>query len=101
MSGGSLTLSGFFIPAFMAKYKTGAMLNCGALRPQVAFNDPAGALSASAIHFQSTQGELSTLQPEYPPAIQAYGQAAQDAGLSAGQINALMTVDNSPQGGHW
>ena len=85
----------------MTKYKSGALLNCGALRPQVPFNDAAGALSASTIHFQSTQGELADLQPEFPPAIRAYEQAAAGAGLSAEQTNSLMSVDNSPQGGHW
>ena len=31
VSGGSLLMSGFFVPAFGAQYKTGVVLNCGAM----------------------------------------------------------------------
>jgi len=34
VSGRSLLLSGFFVPAFGASYKTGVALNYGALAPQ-------------------------------------------------------------------
>ena len=46
-----------------------------------------------------TQDELALLQPELPKAIAAYEQLATDAGLSAAQIGALQTADNTPNGG--
>ena len=100
VSGGALTLSGFFVPQFMTNYKTGVELNCGALEPQVNFVDAANTLSATKIHFQSTQNELAELQTSIPQAITAYENLATQAGLNANQINTQMTVDNSPNGGH-
>lgn len=101
VSGGSLLLSGFYVPAFMSKYQTGVLLNCGALQPQVAFVDGANMIANTKIHFQSTQSELALLQPEIPKVIKVYEQAATAAGLSAAQIGALQTVNNAPVGGHW
>ena len=101
VSGGSLTMSGFFIPAFMAQYKTGGLLNCGALKPQVAVQNAGAFITTTAIHYQSTQDELAELQPAYQPAIDAYDQLAQSNGLNTQQVNALQTVNNSPVGGHW
>ena len=100
VSGGSLLLSGFFVPQFMTNYKTGVELNCGALTPQVAFQDAAATVPATRMHFQSTQQELALLQPELPQAISAYEQLAVDAGMSTADINAQMTVNNAPNGGH-
>ncbi|TVY18252.1 hypothetical protein LARI1_G002960 [Lachnellula arida] len=74
VSGGSLLLSGFFMPAFGATYKTGVALNCGGLTPQVDV-------------------------PAIPLAITAYEKIATDAGLTAAQVGALQTVDNTPNGG--
>jgi hypothetical protein len=42
---------------------------------------------------------LALLQPAIPDAITAYEKIATDAGLSADQIGALQTVDNTPNGG--
>ncbi|KAL5117158.1 hypothetical protein ACEQ8H_004983 [Pleosporales sp. CAS-2024a] len=101
VSGGSLLLSGFFIPAQMQKFANSAVeLNCGAMPPQVAFVDQAKVMAQTKIHYQSTQNELALLQGSIPPAIVAYEQAATQAGLSTAQINALHTVDNTPVGGH-
>jgi len=101
VSGGSLLLSGFFVPAFGATYKTGVVLNCGALEPQVAVVDAATLVSSMKIHFQTTKDELASLQPAIPAAIVAYEKLATVAGLSAAEIGALQTVDNTPdQGGH-
>ncbi|KAF2496890.1 hypothetical protein BU16DRAFT_525970 [Lophium mytilinum] len=101
VSGGSLLLSGFFIPAQMTSFQgTGILLNCGGLEPQVNFLDADAVISSTTIHFQSTQDELALLQPAIPSAIVAYEGLATTAGLSTDQINALQTVDNSPQGGH-
>jgi len=99
VSGGSLLLSGFFVPAFGAQYKTGVALNCGALTPQVAVVDGSTMASSMKIHFQSTQDELALLQPAIPSAIQAYENLATAAGLSAAQIGQMQTVDNTPNGG--
>jgi hypothetical protein len=101
VSGGSLTLSGFFIPAQMPKFAgTGVLLMCGALRPQVDFADGGAFLANTPIHFQSTQQELTSLQAEFPDALRAFEAAAAGAGLDNQQINALQTVDNTPNGGH-
>ncbi|KAH8838359.1 hypothetical protein MCOR02_000570 [Pyricularia oryzae] len=101
VSGGSLTLSGFFMPAHLTNFKgNGVLLDCGALPPAVDFKDAAATLSTTKIHFQSSQRELSSLQQSIPQAIQAYEKLASDAGLNTDQINALQTVDATPNGGH-
>ncbi|KAK6818856.1 hypothetical protein PG987_016309 [Apiospora arundinis] len=79
VSGGSLLLSGFFVDIAAAD---------------------AAAVAKTRIHFQSTQQELTSLQPAIPKAIAAYEKIAAGAGLDATQIGALQTVDNSPNGGH-
>lgn len=102
VSGGSLTLSGFFMPAHMGNYpNTGVMLNCGGLPPQVNFTpEAAAAMANTRIHFQSTSQELRSLQRDIPRAAIAYEQAAGKAGLNNQKINALQTIDNAPNGGH-
>ncbi|KAH9209441.1 hypothetical protein DL95DRAFT_394387 [Leptodontidium sp. 2 PMI_412] len=99
VSGGSLLMSGFFVPAFGAQYKTGVVLNCGAMAPQVAVVDADTMITSMKIHFQSTKDELALLQDSIPQSITAYEKLATDAGLSADQIGALQTVDNTPNGG--
>lgn len=103
VSGGSLMLSGFFVPAHMTNFAAagnGVLLNCGGLAPQVDFVDAANVAATTRMHFQSTQQELALLQGAIPDSVAAYEQVATDAGLSADQIGALQTVDNSPNGGH-
>ncbi|TQV94348.1 Cyclin-like F-box [Cordyceps javanica] len=102
VSGGSLTLAGFFMPAFLGNYpNAGVLLSCGGLPPKVDFTQQSlAALANTRIHIQSTQKELSSLQKDIPQTVQAYEQAARSAGLSDDQINALQTVDNTPNGGH-
>ncbi|PMB68545.1 hypothetical protein BM221_005124 [Beauveria bassiana] len=102
VSGGSLTLSGFFMPAFMGNYpNAGVLLSCGALEPQVPFEpQAAAALANTRIHLQSTFNELDFLQPLIPQSLAAYEREARDQGLSNNQIGALQTVDNTPKGGH-
>jgi hypothetical protein len=103
VSGGSLLLSGFFVPAHMTNFQAagnGVLLNCGGLAPQVDFVDAAAVAASTRIHFQSTQQELAELQQSIPQSVAAYEQVATDAGLSADQIGVLQTVDNSPNGGH-
>lgn len=101
VSGGSLLLSGFFIPAHMQNFAgNGVLLNCGALTPQVNFVDQATVMTSTRIHFQSTKQELSLLQPAIPQAVATYEKAASAAGLNTQQIGALQTVDNTPNGGH-
>ncbi|KAG9236850.1 hypothetical protein BJ875DRAFT_201874 [Amylocarpus encephaloides] len=99
VSGGSLMLSGFFMPAFGAQYQTGVELNCGALAPQVAVVDAATMIASNRIHFQSTKDELALLQDAIPASIAAYEQLATDAGLDATTVGTLQTVDNTPNGG--
>ncbi|KAI0885984.1 uncharacterized protein GGS22DRAFT_159528 [Annulohypoxylon maeteangense] len=106
VSGGSLLLSGFLMPGHMAQFASAGqtsqvLLNCGGLTPQVAVSAAnAAALATTRVHFQSTQQELTLLQPELPKAIQAYEKIVSGAGLNAAAIGALQTVDNSPNGGH-
>jgi len=90
------------MPAHMGQFpNTGVMLNCGGMAPQVDFTrEAAAAMGTTRIHFQSTSQELKSLQRSIPQAVQAYERAAAGAGLSGQQINALQTVDNSPNGGH-
>ncbi|EPE30778.1 hypothetical protein GLAREA_03745 [Glarea lozoyensis ATCC 20868] len=99
VSGGSLMLSGFFVPAFGAQYQTGVELNCGALSPQVPVVDAATMIANTKIHFQSTQDELALLQDAIPQAVAAYEKLATGAGLDAATIGTLQTVDNTPNGG--
>jgi len=99
VSGGSLLLSGFLVPAFGAQYMTGVVLNCGALVPQVNVPDAGTLVSSMKIHFQSTSDELALLQPAIPAAIKAYEALAMGTGLSAAQVGMLQTVDNTPNGG--
>lgn len=101
VSGGSLLMSGFFIPAQMQNFANSAVeLNCGAMPPQVDFVNQAAVMSTLRVHYQSTQSELQLLQDSIPQAVASYEQLAAAAGLSATQISALQTVDNTPQGGH-
>lgn len=85
----------------MTQFMTGVLLNCGVLPPQVPFQDAAATISATRIHYQSTQRELALVQQQFPLAITAYENLAVQANLSVAQINALQTVNNSPNGGHW
>lgn len=101
VSGGSLLMSGFFIPGQMQNFANSAVeLNCGAMAPQVDFANANAVMSNLRIHYQSTQSELTSLQQSIPQAVASYEKLASDAGLTADQINALQTVDNTPQGGH-
>jgi hypothetical protein len=87
------------VPAFGAQYKTGVVLNFGALVPQVNVSDAGTLVSSMKIHFQSTSDELALLQPAIPAAIKAYDALATEAGLSAAQVGMLQKVDNTPNGG--
>jgi hypothetical protein len=88
VSGGSLLLSGFFLPAFASQYTpTNVLLNCGGLAPQVTFVDAAKAAPNLRIHYQSTKNELTLLKGSIPTAIQAYEKAATSAGVTAADLN--------------
>lgn len=101
VSGGSLTLSGFFVPAHMASFAgTGVLLMCGALPPQVDFVNASAVVASTPIHFQSSQNELASLQTSIPQSIAAFQKLATAAGLADQQVGALQTADNTPNGGH-
>lgn len=103
VSGGSLLLSGFMMPAHMDTFGpgTGVLLNCAAMEPQVPVtNGSAAALAGTRVHYQTTQNELALLQPSIPRAVQAYEDVVQGQGLAAEQISALQTVDGTPNGDH-
>jgi hypothetical protein len=101
VSGGSLLMSGYFIPAQMKNFPgTGVLLACGGMPPQVAFQDADNVMKNTKIHYQSTVNELTELQASIPQAISAYEKAATTAGMSPDQIAQMQTVDNTPAGGH-
>ncbi|KAF2666388.1 hypothetical protein BT63DRAFT_376661 [Microthyrium microscopicum] len=101
VSGGSLMMSGFFIPAQMKNFpNTGVLLMCGALAPQVPFQDMKNVITSTTIHYQSTTNELANLQMSIPQAVSAYEAMAKSAGMTPEQIGKMQTIDNTPQGGH-
>src|ERR1700761_3002434 len=103
VSGGSLLLSGFFVPQFGPTYApTNVLLNCGGLPPapgQLSKNfDP----SQLKIHFQSTGNDLQELQESIPQSIAAYTKLATGAGMTPEQVDAVLTGDAKlSNGGHW
>ncbi|KIW09583.1 uncharacterized protein PV09_00455 [Verruconis gallopava] len=101
VSGGSLLLSGYFIPTQMQNFVNSAvLLACGAMPPQIQFQDAQNVIQTTRIHYQSTVNELQLLQGSIPKAVTAYEQIATSAGMTPDQIGALQTIDNTPQGGH-
>jgi hypothetical protein len=65
VSGGALTLSGYFIPAQMRNFQgTGVELNCGALEPQVEFQDAAAVMGSTRIHYVSAEHSFAQLHRE-------------------------------------
>jgi hypothetical protein len=99
VSGGSLLLSGFLIPAFGASLGVNAVIyNCGALAPEVAVQ---GDISNIKMHFQSTGNELPILIQSIPQSIAAYVQLQQAAGLTGAALDAVLTGDAKlSNGGH-
>lgn len=54
VSGGSLMMSGYFIPAQMQNFANSAvLLNCGAMAPKVQFQDASNVIQSTRIHYQS------------------------------------------------
>ncbi|KAK1967179.1 hypothetical protein LY78DRAFT_746654 [Colletotrichum sublineola] len=102
ISGGSLLLSGYFIPAYLGNYAgSGVFLGCGAMEPRVdVTEDSASALTNTRIHYQSTKKEQKGLMMSIPMAIDAYMKIVEDKGLKAKEIDELQTADNTPDGGH-
>ncbi|KAI8908749.1 hypothetical protein DFJ77DRAFT_433906, partial [Powellomyces hirtus] len=100
VSGGSLLLGGFFIPTFASTYQgNNFMLNCGSLDPVAAIQDPA-AVASLRIHFQSSQREFPDLKTSITQTITSLTATYKAAGLSDAEINAKMTADATPNGGH-
>lgn len=106
VSGGSLLLSGFFMPMFLSTYKTGGMLMCGGMSPPsnragLKNTIDAETLTTSRIHWESSQQELSSLKATIPPAIQYYEKLARQTGsMSDAAIDAKQTADATPTAGH-
>ncbi|KAF9871439.1 hypothetical protein CkaCkLH20_11086 [Colletotrichum karsti] len=102
ISGGSLMLSGYFIPAHMGNYAgNGVMLGCGAMEPRVTVTSGArDAMMKTRIHYQSTQKELQHLQGSIAATMKTYEKLAGEKGLKTEQINKLQTANNKPDGGH-
>ncbi|KAF4832544.1 hypothetical protein CGCTS75_v004568 [Colletotrichum tropicale] len=104
ISGGSLMLSGYFIPAHMGNFAGdghGVMLGCGAMEPRVTVEASArDAMMKTRIHYQTSQKELDRLQKSIPMAMKAYEGIASEKGLKKEDINKLQTANNKPDGGH-
>jgi hypothetical protein len=101
VSGGSLMMSGFFLPAQMKNFPgTGVLLGCGGMPAQVPFQDANNVMKNTKIHYQSTVNELTLLQGSIPQAIAANEKLAMAAGMTPDQIAMMQTVDNTPVGGH-
>ncbi|KAK1990043.1 hypothetical protein LX36DRAFT_443174 [Colletotrichum falcatum] len=106
ISGGSLLLSGYFIPAHLGNFATGTggggvFLGCGAMEPRVEVTeDSAAALAGTPIHYQSTQKEQKGLMMSIPAAIKAYKRVVEGKGLKPAEIDRLQTADDTPDGGH-
>jgi hypothetical protein len=101
VSGGSLMMSGFFLPAQMKNFPgTGILLGCGGMAPQVPFQDANNVMKNTKIHYQTTVNELTNLQGSIPQAIAANEKLATAAGMTPAQIATMQTVDNTPAGGH-
>jgi len=101
VSGGSLMMSGYFIPAQMKNFQgTGVLLACGGMPPQVQFQDANNVIKSTKIHYQSTVNELMLLQGSIPQATAAYEKLATAAGMTPAQIATMQTIDNTPVGGH-
>ncbi|KZL86284.1 hypothetical protein CI238_09161 [Colletotrichum incanum] len=102
ISGGSLLLSGFFIPAHVGNSAgNGVLLGCGAMEPQMEVSRAStDALINTRIHYQSTQKEQKGLQDSIPASIKAYEKVVNEKGLKNEEIDKLQTADNTPDGGH-
>ncbi|KAI3537102.1 hypothetical protein CSPX01_10400 [Colletotrichum filicis] len=102
ISGGSLLLSGYFMPAHMGNFAgNGVMLGCGAMEPRVEVSQPSrDALMKTRLHYQSTQKELQHLQGSISATMKAYEKVVKDKGMEIEAINKLQTANNKPVGGH-
>lgn len=106
VSGGSLLLSGFFVPMFMSKYKTGVMFMCGGLVPPQSRQGLTNTLDEATmqnmrIHWQTSQAELSSLKQQIPPAVLYYESLARQMGnLNDNELNVKQTSDATPTGRH-
>ncbi|KAK1586165.1 uncharacterized protein LY79DRAFT_517676 [Colletotrichum navitas] len=102
ISGGSLLLSGYFMPAHIGNFAGGGVfLGCGGMEPRVEVSEAsASAIASTPIHYQSTQKEQMGLTMSIPAAIRAYRKIVEDKGLTAEEIDRLQTADNTPDGGH-
>lgn len=101
ISGGSLLLSGFFMPLFAATYNTGVIFGCGALPPQIDTSPDFGkTIGTMRMHFQATTGELTSLQVPIAAAIVNYARAGRQAGVPDNVIGNKLTADTTPRGGH-
>ncbi|KAE9986425.1 hypothetical protein EG327_004314 [Venturia inaequalis] len=101
VSGGSIMMAGYFIPAQMKNYPgAGVLIACGGQAPMVPFQDANNVMKNTKIHYQTTVNELTSLQGSIPQAVSAYEKLAVAAGMSPGQIATMQTIDNTPAGGH-
>ncbi|CCF34010.1 hypothetical protein CH063_06092 [Colletotrichum higginsianum] len=102
VSGGSLMLSGFFIPTHIGNFAgNGVLLGCGAMEPQVEVSQASrDALRKTRIHYQSSQKELEDLRNSIPASIKAYEKMAKDMGMKTEEIDKLQTADNKPDAEH-
>ncbi|TDZ16447.1 hypothetical protein Cob_v010633 [Colletotrichum orbiculare MAFF 240422] len=102
VSGGSLMLSGYFIPAHIGNYAgNGVLLACGAMEPRVTVEKSAReAMKTTKIHYQTTKKELARLRKPLAATMKVYAQLGTDVGLKKEALNQLQTANNKPDAGH-
>lgn len=100
-SGGSLLLTGFFIPKYADKYNSGALLMCGGLPRQVEIAGGASSMRNWRLAFHSTQDELWQFKQTIPATINKIKEDAVGAKASTSAINAKYTIGAAAsRGGH-
>lgn len=102
ISGGSLMLSGYFMPAHMGNFAgNGVLLGCGAMEPRVTVTSSArDALAKTRIHYQSTQKELQHLHGSIAATMKTYEKLVTEKGMKTEEVNKLQTANNKPDAGH-
>lgn len=86
---------------YAESYKTGVVLCCGGMIPQVSpFINFGKTLNSMRVHFQTSQKEIPGLQTSIAKTIVAYGDLAIKAGGNKTFLGHLLTVDATPKAEH-
>jgi hypothetical protein len=91
VSGGAYFLTGHFIPLFGQKYRSGALILCGGMPPQIAFPDQ-NSLKDIRMHFITTGGERSDITANIDQSLAAYRPMYAQAGAPTMLTNETVGV---------